>query len=421
MLTMVLLKELEGRALDPKQLEKKLQQVLEIFPWYEQLLTDKGIPIHQVTSIHELPFLTAELLEQHYYQPENPWENQNGITSYRTSGTSSHRRKTIYYSVEDEQKYLSLKADLFWELLQPSDFRSVLSDMGTGHAASTASEVFRSIGIEDIDSIAFQQPINEHIDRLKTFRPQILYTMPSILDRLLSASIDDPASYGIRKVILVGEIAAPAWIRSVAKRLGIEAEDITDTYGSIEIGTIAYYSHEHGRYLFIEGIEAEGIPVEALFSDLEPLNDTESVLVLTSLARDLFPAIRYVTYDVVKDLRPILVGGERRQSFLHIARRIGPELKHGEKISVYDIEDVVYRHLKQAKVRIQVHDNKLTVHIDSNEKDPHIYDQIELELLERIPEIGLMIRGGMLGALRVVPSDIPFDHTVMKHKKVFYD
>lgn len=173
--------------------------------------------------------------------------------------------------------------------------------------------------------------------------------------------------------------------------------------------------------MFAEGIEAEGVSVQELFRDADPLQQGETVLALTSLTRDLFPALRYVTYDIVRDLRPIVVDGRRIMSFQAIVRRIGPELKHGEKISVYDIEDVVYRHMNEATVRIHVHANKLTVRIDSEDKSPELYATIERELLDRIPEIGIMIRGGILEALRVIPSDIAYDNDLPKHKKVFYD
>ena len=144
-------------------------------------------------------------------------------------------------------------------------------------------------------------------------------------------------------------------------------------------------------------------------------------MVLTSLTRDLFPALRYVTYDVVRDLRPILVDGQLRQSFQGIVRRIGPELKHGEKISIYDIEEVVYRHIKQAQLRVHVQANKLTVHVDCEEKDPAVFSKIELELLDSIPEIGDMIRGRLLDGLKVIPASLSFDNKRPKHKKIFYE
>lgn len=398
--------------LDHVQLQNKLKSTLDTFPWYGRLLAEMNVDPHAPGSLDKLPLMTAERLETFYYHAEQPFAEQPDVTTYQTSGTSSHRRKKIYYSAEDEERYVKLKRKLFQKLLLPSGIRSVLSDMGTGHAANTAISVFQSMGLE-VDSISFQQPIEQHLERIQEFQPHLLYTMPSILERLLSESPDHLAASGIRKVILVGEIASPAWLLSVADRLGIALTDIMDTYGSIEIGTIAYFSHEHGRYLFVEGLEAEGVEMDGLFGD--------TVLVLTSLTRDLFPSLRYVTYDVVRDLRPIMVDGQWTMSFQAIVGRTGSDLKHGEKISIYDIEEVVYRHIKQAQLRIQVHANKLTVHIDSEEKDPALYSTVERELMDCIPEIGNMIRGRLLDGLEVIPSSLTFDSSRVKHKKVFYD
>jgi len=405
-------------------LHDKIDRTVRTFPWYGKLLADAGIDRFGVRSIAELPLIASDLLERYYYSSEQPYSSEaedGGTTVYRTSGTSSNRRKLIHYSAEDERRYVRIKADLFRALLGSPGVRTALSDMGTGHAASTAANVFARLGIK-ADSIPFELPIARHLERIQTLRPEALYTMPSILDRLLAAAKDDPAGYGIRRVILVGEIASPAWLRSVEERLGLAEGDIVDTYGSIEIGTIAYYSREHGRYLFADGIQAEGIPSETLGADWEPLGGGESVLVLTSYARDLFPSLRYVTYDVVRDLCPILVDGKWKMSFEAIVRRIGPDLKHGEKISVYDIENVVYRHLKDARIRIRASGNRLAVHVESGEENPAVYERIEQELTDRIPEIGRMVRGGLLEAIRVLPSrGEASDEGPMKRKKIFYD
>ncbi|TVX96863.1 CoF synthetase [Cohnella terricola] len=401
----------------------KIDRTARTFPWYGRLLADSGIDRFTVRALGQLPLVTAGLLERYYYGREHPYaidESPDRVYSYRTSGTSSHIRKTIFYSGEDERNYIRVKSDLFRRLLAPSGVLTAISDMGTGHAAATAPEVFARLGIQ-ADSISYELPIGSHLKRLKTLHPHVLYTMPSILDRLLTAAGNDASSFGIRRVLLVGEIASPAWRGSVAGRLRLAEDDITDTYGSIEIGTIAYYSHEHGRYLFTEGIQAEGIPSHALDENMEPLPDGESVLVVSSYVRHLFPALRYVTYDIVRDFRPILVNGVWKPSFQAIVRRIGPELKHGEKISVYDIENVVYRHLQDAEVCIRVRANKLAVLVDSKEQSPDVYKRIELELADRIPEIGAMIRGGILDAIQVLPSAIDSGENVMKRKKVFYD
>ena len=343
------------------------------------------------------------------------------MNRYQTSGTSSKRRKTIFYSQSDEEAYLRIKLDVFRNILAGTSYRTAMADMGTGHAEATAVEVFRELGME-VESVSFRLPIEQHIERLQSFRPEVLYTMPSILDRILQAS-EDPAGYGIHHVILVGEIASPGWRQRIAERLGIAETRVTDTYGSIEIGTIAYFSHEYGRYLFAEGIVAEGVKAELLDADMEPLPDElEQVLVLTSTIRDSFPALRYVTYDVVRDLRVIDVDGVPTQSFQSIVKRIGPDLKHGEKISIYDIEDVVYRHLREASVRVQVSGNALTVYVYSSLATPVLLDSIRAEVESHIPAIGMMIKAQLLEGIQVIGGTFEDsdNRTSVKNKKIFY-
>nr|WP_255654606.1 CoF synthetase [Cohnella sp. REN36] len=396
------------------------------FPWYRRLLDEQvgrsGGGTAAGLSQERLPLLTASLLEAHYYTEANPLAQRADHRRYRTSGTSTGRRKTIYYSERDEEAYLRIKREVFRAILGPIDYRTAVSDLGTGHAEATAAEVFRGLGMT-AHTLPFRLPIEGHIEALARIRPEVLYTMPSILDRILQTA-EDPAAFGIRQVILVGETASRAWCSRVAERLDIAPERIADTYGSIEIGTIAYYAHEHGRYLFADGIVAEGIGVEELGEAYEPLaGESERVLVLSSTAREAFPALRYVTYDVVRDLRPILAGGELRMSFRNVARRIGPELKHGEKISIYDIEDAVYRHLREAAVRVRVLGRCLRVCLQSpapigEENLSRIRRQIE----DAVPEIGQMIRGGLLAGIEVVQeaTDDTLDGDIVKRKKIFY-
>ncbi|QGG57478.1 AMP-binding protein [Paenibacillus sp. B01] len=367
-----------------------------------------------------LPLLTASALERHYYAEGNPLAAQPGLNVYRTSGTSSGRRKAIYYSPQDEADYLRVKLDVFRELLAGGEWRTAVSDMGTGHAEATAGEVFRELGLS-VETLPFRLPITEHVAALERLRPEVLYTMPSILDRILAAAAR-PGELGIRRVLLVGELASPGWRRAAAARLGLTELDIADTYGSIEIGTIASYSPEHGRYLLADGLLAEGVPAEALGDGLEPLPEGEAVLVLTSALREAFPALRYVTYDVVRDLRPIVAGGRLRQSFAGLVKRIGPDLKHGEKISLYDIEDAVSRRLPDARLRVEVRGNRLAIGIDSPSASDEELELAGRDVEARIPAIGEMIRSGLLESIavrRVRLGDEAAEGPI-KRKKIFY-
>ncbi|GIO98680.1 hypothetical protein J14TS5_37660 [Paenibacillus lautus] len=413
---------------DSNILQQALVRSRRYMPWYEGWVRRSiGRELDEMAQeprleLEHLPLMTHTVLEEQYYTDDNPLAARSDVHYYRTSGTSSGRRKAIYYSEADEEDYIRFKLQVYRQILGSGQYRSAIADMGTGHAEATSIEVFRRLGM-NAESIPFQAPIEQHLEQLALCKPEVLYTMPSILDRILNASIDATA-YGIRHVILVGEMASPAWIQLTAKRLGIGADHITDTYGSIEIGTIAYYSHEHGRYLLTDGLLAEGVRPEQLDADLEPLvNAEESVLVLTSGHREAFPAIRYVTYDVVRDLRPIMVDGRLRQSFSSIVKRIGPDLKHGEKISIYDIENVTLRHLHAGSVQVKVAHNALIVYIFHSTAEQAILQRIKHDIEQQIPEIGTMIQSGILGEIQVIRRDGEpgAGKTSVKHKKIWYE
>lgn len=208
----------------------------------------------------------------------------------------------------------------------------------------------------------------------------------------------------------------------MAGMFGIEPRDIIDTYGSIEIGTIAYYSHDHGRYIFADGIFAEGIGVHELDEEVRPLRNNESILVLTSTVRRMLPALRFVTYDVVRDFRPVMIDGVEQQSFESIVKRVGQELKHGEKISLYDIEQVVYRHIEDAIIRVKVKNNALSIYIKSKSVKPSIIPVIKEEIRECIPEIGMMIRNHLLDDIEIiiVAKGEPLASGQVKNKKLYY-
>jgi len=392
---------------------QKADEVTTVFPWYKDLLSDPP------KRLEDFPLMTAELLEQHYYTQPLTAPDHIPLHVYRTSGTSSNVRKQIYYSEADDEAYLRLKTEVFDQFIKQAGIQTAMADMGTGHAASTALQIFNRLHLQSKE-ISFQLHIAEHVKQLKELKPNLLYTMPSILDHLVSAA-EDPTVFGIKKIILVGEVATKQWIERMAQLLRIQPADIMDTYGSIEIGTIAYYSHDHDRYIFVDGLVAEGMEAEALNIEIDPLRENERILVLTSFVRKMFPAIRFVTYDVVRDLKPVLVQGEWRQSFKKLVKRIGNELKHGEKISLYDIEEIVYRHLPKAGIRVKVSENALSVYIQSPYLEDAIKRQIQHEIEHKIPEIGQMIEHKILDEIRViaVPIGEQLNRGTVKNKKIY--
>ena len=339
-------------SLEAQLLKKKISETIDVFPWYGRLIN-----ADKLENITNLPLMTPNILEKYYYS--NQLDGKYDV--YQTSGTSTGNRKKIFYSPEDDENYIKLRANIYRKFIPIGSMKSVFSDMGTGHAANTAKKVFESLDLS-FESVSYNAPIEQHIEGLAKFKPDIFYTMPSILDNIIANS-KTPKDYGIKKIILVGEIASKQWINKIAKIFEIKETDILDTYGSIEIGTMATYNHDNECYVIEENLFAEGIKTEELPDDLEALPENEKVLALTSFVRCAFPAIRYVTNDVVRNLRTQIIEGKPRQVFDCIVKRVGKEIKHGEKISLYDIENNVYKYLSKAQIRVEDTNNRLIVKI----------------------------------------------------------
>ncbi|WP_127491877.1 CoF synthetase [Paenibacillus glycanilyticus] len=375
-------------------LRAKWEEVRLLYPWYKEMTGD-----NKSFNWEDVPLLTQDRLLPYYESDEKAVPLDWNV--YRTSGTSGNKRKAIYYDASDEDAYIQYKKEMFAQLLKNYEVSRALSDMGTGHAEATAVQIFEELGLA-CESVPFGLPAAAHLIRIAEYQPDVLYTMPSLLDGMLRVAPPD-FNWGVRCVILVGEPAPPAWRQRVAERLGITERDVMDTLGSIEIGTIAYYDRTIERYVVMDGIIAEGVePAEAGLPDVE-LPAGEQLLVLTSLVRRRFPALRFVTYDVVRDLRVEERDGKRMTTFDAIVKRVGPELKHGEKISIYDIENAIFKHVRQAVVKVLVNGNKLQVNITTaDDLDEGTRTAVRDELHSTIPAIGAMIRGGLLEQMDVL-------------------
>lgn len=386
------------------ELKEHVRKIADIHPWYRQLLTGAGLASPDLAAspadlLHRLPLLSAELLEHHYYS--QPPRDEQGLSVYRTSGTSTGKRKAIYYSEEDDVRYIAAKKSSYLAWLgERHGIERAMADLGTGHAAGTALSIFADMGARG-EAIPFTAPIEEHVARLAAFKPHLLYTMPSLLEAIADAA-PDPRAFGIRKIILVGELASLEWQSRMAARFSLSACDILDTYGSIEVGAIAAYHHGLGRYVLADGLIGESLRAERVDDRFEPLASDEGVLVLTSLRRCLFPVVRYVTYDVVRDYRVIEHDGKLLHTFRSLTKRIGHELKHGEKISLYDIEEVVSRHASKVSLRVGVADNKLTLYLAGESLDHEQLSAIRTEVEGKIEDIGTMIRNGLLTGIDVI-------------------
>jgi phenylacetate-coenzyme A ligase PaaK-like adenylate-forming protein len=260
----------------------------------------------------------------------------DGDVVFQTSGTSNGTRRKIVWSAEELEMHNQIKRQVFQNEILVG--RAVV-DTGLGLAAHSTADVFRNLGVECLQ-ISYDRPIAEHVAEIRHFKPITLYSMPSLVDALLRHG-HLPAT--IRNIILIGEICTTEWRTRTSRRLGLETSALLDTYGCVETGLIAYRCHKCARFHFTNGVIAEAARPSEINTDWsdDTLTSAESVLVITSQYRSRMPVVRYVTYDIIRGLAKSACGGAQMIGFDAIVGRLGDEFKHGERISIYDIERAI--------------------------------------------------------------------------------
>lgn len=361
------------------------------FAWYSEMLRERGLvgQAHgaQVPVLHE-----ADLAATYYADPTEAAADE---TVYVTSGTSTGARKRVRWTALDHRRYVAQRAGLFERLLGGS-CRTACADLGTGHAAASGIEIFAAIGLEGRE-IDVAWPIERHVELLREWQPDLLYTMPMILERIVEFG---GPGYVPKWIIVLGDIAPPAWRAALCDRLGMDAGHIADVFGSIESGAIAYSDDSIGGYLFHEHIVPEVI------APAEPRDDGGQLLLLTSLERDAFPVVRYAAGDIVSGLRPVVVDGRRHWAYDRHLGREGAEIKHGEMLSLYTMAGAIGAVAPGVPWGVRRAGLEVVVELDAPAYSASVADAVRRAIREAHPAVDRMIRSGLVGDLRIEP--VPF-------------
>lgn len=376
------------------------------FKWYDAMLVEAGFDVDGDPG--RLPYIDEQVLTRHYYEARD--SKMENCTAFYTSGTSTGARKRILYSAEDHGLYVEQRRKIFARFLSP-ECRTACSDLGTGHAAASAVEIFGGLGVECFH-IDFRWPVGEHVALLNERCPDVLFTMPMVLDSLIRAG---GLEFRPRKVITVGDVASRAWKRRIVDFFSLRSEDLLDIVGSIEVGSIAYECFDCGLYHFDEHIIPETVRPSELYEDFAGQGTTE-ILVLTSLARSVFPAARFITNDLVEGFTTSECGGAVRYSFEHIVGRAGSEFKNGENLSLYDVHEAVNTFLPASPFEVRKDSGRFTIRVCSADFTNEIGERIKGFLKELNPDSFQMIESSLVEDIEVcnVPVGELSTHTAKR-------
>lgn len=374
------------------------------FPWYGRLLDRCGA--RHTGRLSDLPLIDQGVLSEHYYLADH--SSLADASVYHTSGTSTGRRKSILYSAADDDAYIGQRRELFQRFIgDVKPGAPAVADLGTGHAAASARRVFEEMGLEAHD-IDFQTPISEHVKRLNMWQPEVLFTMPMILDRLMRSP--DQLRINPRKIMVVGDLAPDNWRRMVARHFGLEFSDVLDLFGSIEVGAIAHSCAETGLYHFHDHILPEVVRQDDLLRGTDGQaagrptvlegGGGSGALLLTSFTRGYFPALRYVTGDHVTGLRVITHEGRRVYACERVDGRLSGDLKHGERISNYDLCRVMAEVFPGAAFET-VNDGLLRIRVAAESASERQLVAVREQLKAAAPDVAQMIDSGLVADIEV--------------------
>jgi phenylacetate-coenzyme A ligase PaaK-like adenylate-forming protein len=388
-------KEIDHALLPLSELKQRLDplvaRVRRTFEWYDTLLVQAGYDLDR--DPQRLPYIDEQILTQHYYEARNP--KLDNCHAYYTSGTATGARKRILYSSEDHDLYVDQRCKIFARFLTPK-CKTACSDLGTGHAASSAIEIFAKLGL-DCFQIDFRRPVREHVALLNEQRPDVLFTMPMVLDSLIQSG---GLKFQPRKIITVGDVVSPAWKKRIAEFFSLQIEDLLDVVGSIEVGSIAYACLDCGLYHFDDHIIPETVRPSELYEGFTDPGKAE-ILVLTSLARSVFPAVRFITNDLVEGFTRGVCRGSKRYSFERIVGRTGSDFKNGENISLYDVNEAVNTFLPASPFEVRKESGKVTIRVCSPDFTIETGERIKKFLKELNPNSFQMVDSSLVADIEV--------------------
>ncbi len=361
------------------------------FEWYASLLRDTGFDARP--EISRVPILREVDLGATYYATER--RLVEGSRSYVTSGTTTGIPKSVDWPPLDHARYVEHRAAIFKGAVA-SGCVTACADLGTGHAAASALEIFNRAGLRG-DELDVSRPIEEHVAVLRSTRPDLIYTMPMILERIVAA---DGPGYVPRLIVVVGDLAPPEWRVAMAHRLGMDPDRILDVFGSIEVGAIAYSVETTGGYLFHEHIVPEVIPAPG------PDHPDAGLVVLTSLERDGFPAVRYAAGDVVDGLGRLELGGVPKWGYRRHLGREGQDVKHGELLGLDAIAVAVAAAAPGVAWGVRRDGLEAVIEIDGGRYSVEIAREICAAVRAAHPAVDQMIVSGLVGDIRVEPADL---------------
>jgi len=286
------LESITGQAKDNFMLAKINDLLLTAVtaPFYSEFYKNLVLPLKSLNEFYSVPSLEKNHLFECSADENFKLVTGNPNNCYIfASGGTTNRPKFLLYSVEefDESKRI------FGEGFRASGVNEtdVVANYLKAGGLYTGFLAVNS-GLEEtgarIISLSCNQPVDQTIEYLKTFRPNVILGFPSGLIRLAEACERMNSDIVFEKVFYAGEYISKADIDNIIRVFKVKVFK-SFGYAAVETGPIGYQcGHCNGTE---HHVAEDWCRVD--------LNDSKEVLV-TVFGRKLFPVIKYNVGDLAE-------------------------------------------------------------------------------------------------------------------------
>lgn len=297
------------RRLQAERLQNQLDYVLARSSFYQRKFAACGLSrdsIKTPADLRRLPVTTKEDIRRNQEEvaPFGDFvaADLNDVVRLHTSSGTTGRPTCMLWTQRDLDLWADGYARLGWATgLRPNDvfMNGWSAEWFVGGQGSLIG--FSRLGAMTIP--ASSRDSKRVVQALKEYGVTAMTGTPSFLLYLADVARSegvDPASLKLKTLCLGGEPGAN--IPATRERLqGIWNARAVDVYGGLEFQPIAWECREGGRL----HLQEDRVYAEVLHKDsLEPVPDGQpGVLVLTHLAREATPLVRWWTGDVVVPIR----------------------------------------------------------------------------------------------------------------------
>jgi phenylacetate-CoA ligase len=283
------------RRLQERKLRAVVRHAYDNVPYYHELFTSAGIHPDDVRSLPDLeriPITTKrDLTTAGIGQTTRRGFKPGADNWVQSSGSTGEPFRTYRDRREARRRQLIEFRGLARLGIKPWDRLAVL-----GAISPHRARLHQRLGLFRSENIRTPMPVDEQIDRLRRFRPTILWAYPNAL-RAVMQRLDHPLHRIVqpRFVITSAEVLDPLLRASIVSDLGVE---IFNLYAALEIGRIAWECPAH-RGLHVN---ADALMLECLAGESSGAPAAVGTVVVTSLDNYTMPMIRYRLGDLTSFL-----------------------------------------------------------------------------------------------------------------------